>query len=66
MAGWLEDILINKSIHHIFIVMAKFRFHSDYVNYPFSCIFWAVLHNLQSRWILGNDVITTFYRNEIS
>jgi len=26
MTGWLEGILINKSIHHIFIVMTEFRF----------------------------------------
>jgi len=66
MTGWFVDLLINKYIHHNFNIMAAFRFHPYYVNYPFLKIFWALLQNLQSKWISGDDVITAFYRSEIS
>ena len=60
MAGRLEGIVINKCIHRNFGSMAVFRFQPDYVNYPFSMIFWALLHNLSFGGIAGNDAISSF------
>jgi hypothetical protein len=45
MASWLVGLMFSKYIHRNFGVTVVFRFHLIYVNYPFSMIFWTVLHN---------------------
>ena len=59
MAGWLVDLLISESNHRILAVTAIFRFRMDYVNYPFSKIFRAVLHNQHLQGV-GGDVVITY------
>ena len=51
------DLLINESIHRNFDATAVFRLHLDYVNYPFSMLFLAMLHSLLSGGIAKFDVI---------
>jgi len=36
------DLWITEFSHHILAGAAIFRFQTDYVNYPFSMIFWAL------------------------
>lgn len=58
MTGWLEGILINKSIYRNFGSMAVFRFHLDYVNRIFLCCFHNMLHNQHLQGVGGDGVIT--------
>ena len=58
MTGWLEGILINKSIYRNFGSMAVFRFHLDYVNLLISQLFTTMLQSHHLRGAAGNDVIT--------
>ena len=52
MALWLNELS-----HRILIVTAIFRLRTDYVNYLNSQIYLAMLQNLQSGGIVGDDVI---------
>ena len=58
--GWLEAILISKCIYYNFDSMDALRLQPDYVNSLILSLFHTVLHNLQSEYIDGDDVITAF------
>jgi len=56
----LNDIWINELSHRLSAVTAIFRLRTDYVNWLNSRKYLAMLQNLQSEGIVGDDVITHF------
>ncbi len=60
MAGWLEGIVISKSIQHNLDSVAVLRFHTDYVNSLNSHIYYALLQSLNLRGLAGSDQVICF------
>jgi len=60
MTGWLVALLIYISMQCNFNSMGVFRFRRYYVNYLFSHIESAMLHNLLFGGIAGLDIISCF------